>query len=60
LPATPQVLTVIVPVYNEAHHLSAVLERLFASPCPIEREWIIVDDASHQILEELAAPISAG
>ena len=24
----------------------SVLERLFASPCPIEREWIFVDDAS--------------
>jgi glycosyltransferase involved in cell wall biosynthesis len=40
-------LTVIVPVYNEAHRLEAVLaERLFAAACPIEREWILVDDGS--------------
>jgi glycosyltransferase involved in cell wall biosynthesis len=59
LPAIP-VLTVIVPVYNEARHLPEVLERLFTSPCPIEREWIFVDDASTDdsagILDELAAP----
>ena len=41
------VLSVIVPVFNEAHRLEAVLtERLFAAPCPIEREWILVDDGS--------------
>jgi glycosyltransferase involved in cell wall biosynthesis len=57
------VLTVIVPVYNEARHLPAVLDRLFASPCPIKREWIFVDDASTDgsdaVLEELAAPRAA-
>jgi glycosyltransferase involved in cell wall biosynthesis len=58
-PAAP-VLTVIVPVFNEARHLPEVLERLFSSPCPIDREWIFVDDASTDdsaaILDELAAP----
>jgi glycosyltransferase involved in cell wall biosynthesis len=62
LPAIP-VLTVIVPVFNEARHLPEVLERLFASPCPIDREWIFVDDASTDssaaILDELAAPRAA-
>jgi glycosyltransferase involved in cell wall biosynthesis len=57
------VLSVIVPVYNEAQHLPEVLERLFESPCPIEREWIFVDDASvdgsEKILEELAVPRGA-
>ncbi len=40
------VLSVVIPVFNEENHLHEVLERLFASPCPIAREWIFVDDAS--------------
>lgn len=39
-------LSVVVPVYNEARHLAKVIEWLMASPCPIEREWIFVDDCS--------------
>lgn len=39
-------LSIIVPVYNEERHLSKVIENLLASPCPIEREWIFVDDSS--------------
>lgn len=39
-------LSVIVPVYNEERHLAAVVERLMVSRCPIEREWIFVDDCS--------------
>ena len=40
-------LSVIVPVYNEAERLEWVLrDRLFAAPCPVEREWILVDDGS--------------
>lgn len=53
-------LTVIVPVYNEARQLPVVLEKLFESPCPIDRDWIFVDDASSDgsgaLLDELAAP----
>lgn len=40
------VLSVVVPVFDEETHLAAVLERLFAAPCPVERQWIFVDDAS--------------
>ena len=40
------VLSTVVPVYNEEPHLAAVIERLMASPCPIPREWIFVDDSS--------------
>jgi glycosyltransferase involved in cell wall biosynthesis len=40
-------LSVIVPVFNEVDRLETVLtERLFAAPCPIAREWILVDDGS--------------
>lgn len=52
-------LSVVVPVYNEERQLAHVVETLMASPCPIEREWIFVDDCSTdkslQILRELAA-----
>ena len=39
-------LSVIIPVYNEADRLQSVFARLMTSPCPIEREWIAVDDGS--------------
>jgi glycosyltransferase involved in cell wall biosynthesis len=39
-------LSLIVPVYNEAASLRVVLHNLFSTPCPIEREWIFVDDRS--------------
>ena len=50
-------LSVIVPVYNEERHLAQVIDFLMRSPCPIEREWIFVDDCSKDkslpILREL-------
>lgn len=39
-------VSIIVPVFNEAPVLEEVLRKLFAEPCPIEREWIIIDDFS--------------
>jgi len=39
-------LTTIVPVYNEQRHLEEVVRFLFATACPLEREWIFVDDCS--------------
>ena len=39
-------LSVIVPLYNEARILESVVRKLLASPCPVEREWILVDDGS--------------
>ena len=51
-------LSLIVPVYNEERQLRAVVETLMASPCPIDREWIFVDDSSTDgslaILRELS------
>lgn len=40
------VLSVIVPVYNEERHLEKLVRHLMASPSPIAREWIFVNDAS--------------
>jgi len=51
-------LSLIVPVFNEAPALRSVVDSLMASPCPIEREWVFIDDKSTDgslaILEELA------
>lgn len=50
-------LSVVVPVYNEERYLETVLKFLYNTPCPVEREWILVDDGStdrsRQILREL-------
>ncbi len=55
-------LSLIVPVYNEEKQLEKVVETLFASPCPIEREWVFVDDCSKDgslaILKSLASRYS--
>lgn len=40
------VLSLVVPVFNEAEEIEAVLARFLATPCPIDREWIVVDDGS--------------
>ena len=39
-------LSVIVPVYNEERQLEQVIDVLMKAPCPVEREWIFVDDRS--------------
>lgn len=39
-------LSIVVPVFNEAAHLEEVIEYMMQSPCPIRREWIFVDDCS--------------
>jgi len=39
-------LSVVIPVYNEVRQLEEVVRALMKSPCPIEREWILVDDQS--------------
>lgn len=52
-------LTVIVPVYNEVATVRRAIERLIESPCPIEREIIVVDDGSTdgscRLIDQLAA-----
>ena len=39
-------LSLIVPIYNEEMQLESVVKNLMTFPCPIEREWIFVDDCS--------------
>jgi glycosyltransferase involved in cell wall biosynthesis len=44
--ASPLLLSILVPVYNEEHQLAEVIDVLMKSPCPLEREWIFIDDCS--------------
>jgi glycosyltransferase involved in cell wall biosynthesis len=39
-------LSLIVPVYNEGHHLDTVIPFLFSVKLPVETEWIFIDDLS--------------
>jgi len=39
-------LSIIVPVYNERDQVASVIDMLIQTPCPIEREWIFIDDGS--------------
>ena len=52
----PELLSIIVPVYNEVATSRAVLERLLAIDLPVRREIVVVDDGSTdgtaQVLEE--------
>jgi len=42
----PELLSIIVPVYNEARTVRAVLDRLLAIDLPVAREILVVDDGS--------------
>ena len=39
-------LSIIVPVYNEARTVQQVIERLLSIPLPVDREILVVDDGS--------------
>ena len=43
---TRQTLSIVIPVYNEARTLRALIERVLRAPLPMERELIVVDDGS--------------
>ena len=42
----PERLSIIVPVYNEARTVRAVLDRLLTIDLPVPREILVVDDGS--------------
>ena len=42
----PHLVSIIVPVYNEARTVTAVLDRLLSVPLPAPREVVVVDDGS--------------
>ncbi len=43
---TPQSMTIVMPVYNEAATLRVAVERLLAVDLPVQRDVVIVDDGS--------------
>jgi glycosyltransferase involved in cell wall biosynthesis len=53
-----ELLSIIVPVYNEVRTIRAVVERLLAIDLPVAREILVVDDAStdgtRELLERVA------
>jgi len=51
-------LSLIVPIYNEAKQLESVVKSLMTFPCPIEREWIFVDDCSKDNSREILKKLS--
>lgn len=48
-------LTIIVPVYNEVHTVRAVIDRLLAVQLPVRREVLVVDDGSTDGTREVLA-----
>jgi glycosyltransferase involved in cell wall biosynthesis len=44
--ASPELLTIIVPVYNEVRTVAAVIDRLLAIDLPVAREIVVIDDGS--------------
>ena len=44
--ASAPVLSIVVPVYNEARTVAAVIDRLMTVPFPVAREVLVVDDGS--------------
>ena len=46
-------LSIIIPVHNEAEHLPTILPRIRDAACPIDREWILVDDRSTDASNEM-------
>ena len=51
-------LSLIVPVYNEAHHLDRVIPFLFSIKLPLESEWIFIDDKSSDNSLEILKKLS--
>jgi glycosyltransferase involved in cell wall biosynthesis len=58
-PPRQPLLSILIPVYNEARTLRTIVRRVLASPVGLPMELVCVDDgsrdASPQILDELAA-----
>ena len=57
-PMAKKMLSIIMPVYNEAATLAEVVPKVLAAPCPLKTELVLVDDCSsdgsYKIARELA------
>jgi glycosyltransferase involved in cell wall biosynthesis len=60
-PDDSQLISILVPVFNESRTVAAVIDRLRTIPLPAPREIIVVDDGSSddtgEIVERLAARV---
>ncbi len=70
----PELLSILVPVYNEARSVASVIDRLLTIDLPVPREIVVVDDGSDdgtaevldrlegrgELLRILHAPVNAG
>jgi glycosyltransferase involved in cell wall biosynthesis len=54
-----ELVSIIVPVYNEIRTVRAVIDRLLAIDLPVPREILIVDDGSTDGTRELLAAVQA-
>jgi glycosyltransferase involved in cell wall biosynthesis len=55
----PELLSILVPVYNEVRTVRAVIDRLLAIELPVEREILIIDDGSTDGTRDVLAAASA-
>ena len=56
----PVTLSVVMPVYNEARTIVAVIERVLNAPVDLAKEIIVVDDASTDGTRQLLQNMSSG
>ena len=56
----PVTLSVVMPVYNEARTIVAVMERVLKAPVDLAKEIIVVDDASTDGTRQLLQNMSSG
>ena len=56
----PVTLSVVMPVYNEARTIVAVIERVLKAPVDLAKEIIVVDDASTDGTRQLLQNMSSG
>jgi glycosyltransferase involved in cell wall biosynthesis len=56
----PVTLSVVIPVYNEARTIVAVIEQVLNAPVDLAKEIIVVDDASTDGTRELLENMPAG
>jgi glycosyltransferase involved in cell wall biosynthesis len=58
-PGVPELLSIIVPVYNEVRTVRAVIDRLLGVEFPIAREILVVDDGSTDGTRDVLADVLA-
>lgn len=50
-------ISIIIPVYNEEKNILDFVQYIYSSPCPLEREFIFIDDCSNDKSLELLKSI---